>query len=198
MPFEEWFWELKRGFPGDSDFSLENYADLPYNFVIKSIKALQAIKRKELFNYEIPIANIAAMQANFKRDPKKNKKAYTYKDFCFFSSREDSDAPAVRYGSAAVQLAIQGRFPHWGLFVFSDLKKASNPNVIPEMLALVAEDAMLLAPIKTEYGWLGFLIAMESASDSVRTFVDDNGNEYSLSVPVIETKIVAREDTYLN
>lgn len=151
-----------------------------------------------MHNYEIPIANIASMQANFKRDPKKTKKAYSYKDFCFFSSQEDSDAPSVRYGSAAVQLAIQGRFPSWGLFVFSELKKSSNPGVVPETLALIAEDAMLLAPIKTEFGWLGFLIALESASDCVRTFVDDDGNEYSLSVPVIETKIVAREDVYLS
>ena len=176
---------------------MAEYADLPYTYVIKAVKNLLVLKKRALYTYELPIANIAAMQANFKRDPRKNSKPYSYKDFTFYSDSRDGSGPAARYGSAAIALVIAGKFPTWALFCFQDLKKSAVEGVKPDRLALIAEDALLLAPIRTEYGYIGFLIAMESASGKKRAFIDDKGETVYLTVPPVETKIVAREDAEL-
>lgn len=176
---------------------MERYPDLPYNYVFKAYKAADNLRQKQLHHEEIPIANLAAIYTNSKRDTKKSKKPFSFKDFCFYAVNDESNGPGTRYGSAAVALVHEKRYPSWALFCFPELKASHNPNLRPDNLALIAEDAILLAPIKTSYGWLGFLIAQESASDSVRVFEDDEGNQVRLLIPFIETKIVAREDVYL-
>lgn len=152
---------------------------------------------KVLGEQEVPVANIAAMQANYKRDPKKKTKPYSFKDFMFYKNKEDTAEPSARYGSAAVALAKQGKMPRWALFCFAELNSSADPGIMPETLAFIAEDAMLLAPIKTNGGWTGLLIALESASDKSRVFRDERGNEYRLTVPYVGTKIIAEEGLIL-
>lgn len=88
-------------------------------------------------------------------------------------------------------------FPSWALFCFKQLSEMADPFYSPEICALVAEDAILLHPEKTENGYLGLLIACESASNEQREFTDDKGNKISLAVPYVHTKVVAEEDITL-
>lgn len=151
------------------------------------------MRRKTLNELEIPTALLSSLFANSNRDPKKNKKGFTYKDFQFYGDPEDEDRPDVRYGSAAVELVKANKFPDWALFCFSALRESADPNYVPTILAFIAEDAVLLAPTKTETGWTGLLIARESASEQSRVFTTEDGSTYKLTLPYIETKIIARE-----
>lgn len=154
-------------------------------------------RRKSLNEQELPSALLASMMANQNRDPKKQKKGFTYKDFQFYADTQNEDRPSARYGSAAIELVKADKFPAWALFCFPQLKESADPSVMPARLAFFAEDAMLLAPIQVKTGWAGLLIARESASECTRIFKDEEGNEFRLTLPYIETKIVAREGVTL-
>ena len=69
---------------------------------------------------------------------------------------------------------------------------ASN-DYIPEKVALIAGDAILLHPRRVGKAFEGLLIAQESASDQVRTFLSTEGETIRLRVPYIDTKVIARE-----
>lgn len=142
---------------------------------------------------ELPIANLASLHANSNRDPKRKSKPYSFKDFMFYSDNESGELPSGRYGSAAIALVRERKFPDWALFCFPQLKSGADPDSVPSILAFIAEDAILLAPIKTQSGWSGLLIARESASEKTRQFKDDNGNVHKLTLPFVETKVIARE-----
>lgn len=154
-------------------------------------------RRKTLNEAELPSALIASMLANQNRDPKKNKKGFSYKDFQFYADVQNEDRPSARYGSAAMELVKTGAFPDWALFCFPQLRQSADPSIMPSRLAFIAPDAMLLAPIQTEAGWTGLLIAQESASERTRTFKDEEGNEIRLTLPYVETKVIARENVTL-
>jgi hypothetical protein len=111
----------------------------------------------------------------------------------FYSDNESGELPSGRYGSAAIALVRERKFPDWALFCFPQLKSGADPDSVPSILAFIAEDAILLAPIKTQSGWSGLLIARESASEKTRQFKDDNGNVHKLTLPFVETKVIARE-----
>ncbi|MEB3169341.1 MAG: hypothetical protein VKK97_11510 [Synechococcaceae cyanobacterium] len=65
---------------------------------------------------------------------------------------------------------IQARqFPTWAL-TFYDALKSSAGDTPPPTLALLADDAILLAPRFTPQGWVGFLIAEDQASGQPRAF----------------------------
>lgn len=151
------------------------------------------LRRRTLNELEIPTALLSSLFANSNRDPKKQKKGFTYKDFVFYSDPDDEDRPDARYGTAAVELVKAGKFPDWSLFCFSALRESADPNYTPTILAFVAEDAILLAPTKSETGWNGLLIARESASQKSRVFTADDGSTIKLTLPYIETKVIARE-----
>lgn len=91
-----------------------------------------------------------------------------------------------------------GRFPAWALFCFKDLVSDARKGYKPEIVALTAEDAILLHPVTTPSGIKGLLIAQESASERVVTFTDDYGEEIELLLPFIPTKVVANEDITLH
>jgi hypothetical protein len=95
-------------------------------------------------------------------------------------------------------LVRKGKFPSWALFCYSGLGKNADPSYKPDILAYQCNDVILLAPVKTELGWTGFMVAQESASESVRVLTDENGNSIRLHIPYIETKIVAREGVTLS
>ena len=97
-----------------------------------------------------------------------------------------------------MKLIKDKKLPPWALFCFKDLSSAENKAYVPKNCALIAEDAMLLHPMKTPLGWTGLLIAKESASNQVRDFVDSHGEIIRLTVPHIYTKVVAEEDVTLS
>lgn len=139
-----------------------------------------------------------AMLANQNRDPKKQKKGYTYEDFSFYKPMDVGNTADYVYGSAIVEMAKKRTLPAWAMFCFKEVAATASPGYKPATCALVAEDAMLLHPNRVGDGWEGMLVACESASEQTRKFVDDHGAEYVLTVPHIHTKFIAEEDVVLS
>ena len=180
-------------YPGDPDFQLGAYANLPYNYVLSAFTKGQEILKEDLHNIERPIAMVSSLLANKDRDPKKNKKGYSYEDFSFYKPIGGVNGPEDYYGSAMLYLAKQNKLPSWALFCFKDVSANADPDYVPELAALIARDAMLLHPVKSSSGWTGMLIAMESASGQKRAFKGQNGEHVMLTVPHIHTKVIAEE-----
>lgn len=106
-------------------------------------------------------------------------------DLCLFRIREPGDAPPPEAGAAMLALIQARQFPTWAL-TFYDALRNSAGDTPPPTLALVAEDAILLAPRFTPQGWRGFLIAEESAAGQARCFHPPDQPEAMtwLAVPV--------------
>ncbi|MFM2158625.1 MAG: hypothetical protein RLZZ124_1099 [Cyanobacteriota bacterium] len=62
------------------------------------------------------------------------------------------------------------QFPGFALAFYEPLYQAGQNQPPPASLALVADDAILLAPRQTAQGWEGFLIAEHTAADQPRVF----------------------------
>lgn len=198
MPFDEYFWVLKGYFPGDPDFTYERYPELPYQYVLLAIQKGAKAYQNRLHEAERPIALNSALLAAQNRDPKKGK-APTYTDFCFYKPNDIGDRPDYIYGSAYMELVKQKRLPSWGLSFFKQLADCANAEYVPMDVALIAEDAILLHPRKTGHNsYSGMLLALESASERVRAFSDDQGQIILLTCPHVDTKIVAVEDAVLS
>lgn len=170
---------------------------MPYNYVLEAVQNGRELYVERLADYERPIAMNTSLLANVNRDPKKNKKGYTYNQFCFYATKKDKDLPKGRYGATALLLQKQGLFPSWALFCFSELVSGAAPEYKPDIMAFIGEDALLIDPVIVGEVVTGFLIAQESASNQIRVMNDENGNTYRIQMPKIETKIIAEEDVTL-
>ena len=191
------FWRLKGLYPGDPDFSWVNYSSLPWPYVVNAFTEGNKLYRERLHDTERPVAMISSLLANQNRDPKKNKKGFSYEDFSFYRPTDGGDVADYVYGSAMLQMAKKGTLPAWTMFCYKEVVAAAQPDYVPSLCALVAEDAILLHPEKTATGWSGMLIASESASEQKRTFKADDGTTVKLAVPHIHTKYIAEEDVTL-
>jgi hypothetical protein len=153
-------------------------------------------RRENSFN-ERPIALNTSILANVNRDPKKQKKPYTYADFSFFMTKADKGLPHGHYGACALQLQELGKFPSWALFCFKELYENASKTYKSSNCALVSDHAIILSPQFNEGTVKGLLIAQEDASESIVTFTDMFGLEYVLATPEITTKVIAQEDIEL-
>jgi hypothetical protein len=170
---------------------------LPYDHVLNGINALNELRRRELHDYERPLAILAYQQAELNRDKKKNKRPHEISDFYIYSDYQISNLPSARYGSAFKELIRMGLCPNWALFVYKDLINTSNSGIIPDEIALISDDCIILAPSYDEHECRGMMIGMESASGRVIEFKSTNGNTILLKVPQINTKVIADEEAVL-
>lgn len=146
-----------------------------------------------LHNAERPIALLSSIYVNSKKDPKKGK-AVDWSDFCFYKPRNDGNSASSENGSAMLAIAKRGLLPSWALFCFKEVTANADPDYVPNLLAFVSDDAILIHPARTEAGYKGLLIAQESASMSTREMVNpETGEVLNLRIPLIHTKIVAEE-----
>ncbi len=155
------------------------------------------MEKESLYQQELPTAQQTALIANQQRDPKKKVEPFKLADFSFFKPINSGERPSSQYGSAALAMIKTGTFPSWALFCFKQLSDMADPSYVPGVAGFVSEDAILLHPTKTEFGYKGLLIARESAGNQKRDFVDERGNKISLSIPPVHTKTVAEEDVTL-
>lgn len=118
-------------------------------------------------------------------------------EFFLYKDREDLDLPSARYGAAAKRLIEMGEFPLWALFIYKDLVAKADDALPPEDLALIAEDAIILAPTYEDFECHGMLIALESASDKVRRFSSVHGDFVELRMPKLNAKVSAIEDAVI-
>lgn len=91
-------------------------------------------------------------------------------ELCLYRTRESGDAPPPEAGAAMLALIRAQQFPGWALCFYEPLEAVGRGQDPPPTLALVAEDAILLAPRFTPGGWTGFLVAEEQASGQPRAF----------------------------
>jgi len=187
---------MKKAFPGDPEFSWDRFYQLPYEYVLTGFYKLQEARRSELHDYELPIALNTAVYANSQRDPKKDQKPYGPLDFAMYKPLE-GEGPAGYYAACYVHLVERRELPQWALFCYKEVASSARGSA-GRQYALFAEDAILIGPRHTEDGFKGFLIALESASEQVRTFSDPNGNFFDLTLPKIHTKVIAEEDVFLS
>ena len=96
-----------------------------------------------------------------------------------------------------VALVKAKKCPPWALFCYKELSAAADSDYVPTQPALIADGAVLLHPEKTKDGYKGLLIATEAAGGRRLLFEGLDGSTALLSVPVIETKVVAQEDVVL-
>ena len=91
-------------------------------------------------------------------------------DYCLFRRPEPGERPPAEAGAAMLALITARQFPSFALTFYEPLQQAGQGHPAPSPLALVADDAILLAPRRTATGWEGFLIAEHSAADQDRPF----------------------------
>lgn len=155
------------------------------------------MEHKKLHAQERPTAMLSSLYANSQRDPKKSQKPYTYMDFSFYKPIDSLDIPQSRYGSAYAELVRAKRLPSWALFCFKSLMASVDESYVPAEAGFIAKDAILLHPERIQGGYRGLLIAQESASDEQRVFTNALGEQITLIVPFIGTKVVAEEGAIL-
>lgn len=146
---------------------------------------------------ERPIALLSSLFANSNRDPKKRKTPFNYLDYSFYKPVDAGEKPSGQYGAAFIELVRLGLAPAWTLFCYKEMAAGADPNLPVGEPALISEDAVLLYPAPVGNGYSGLLIARESAGNQRRKFISTKGVEVTLSVPYIETKVVAREGEVL-
>jgi|DEB0MinimDraft_4_1074332.scaffolds.fasta_scaffold09578_4 hypothetical protein len=187
---------MKKAFPGDPEYSWDRFYQLPYEYVLRGYHKMLDLRRTELHELELPVALNTAVYANSQRDPKSSKKPASPLDFAMFKPLE-GQGPAGYYAACYVHMIKAKELPGWALFCYKDVAPSARGRVGGQY-ALFAHDAILVGPRKTEAGYKGFLIALESASGEVRTFSDPAGNFYDLTLPEIPTKVIAEEDVTLS
>lgn len=146
---------------------------------------------------EIPVALQTSVIANQNRDPKRQKKAFGYEDFSVYKPREDLDLPDGHYGAAMLEGIRLGLMPSWTLFCYKELVSSASQDYVPSDPLLVSTDAVLLHPMAVPGGYEGLLIAREAAGGKRLTFKNSKGDSFKLTVPPVNTKIVAMEDVTL-
>lgn len=82
------------------------------------------------------------------------------------------------------------QLPGFALAFYTDLSAAGRDQPVPTRLALIADDAILLAPSPTATGWRGFLIAESTAAGQTRAFREPEAEDPCcwLAVPVPESE----------
>ena len=184
---------MKFKYPGDKEFTLDEYPLLPFDYVVIAVENALNTYSQTLHDLERPVALLSSLQANSGRDPKKQRKPFGYLDFSFYKPRAAGNLPDHAYGSSYLMLIRNNKLPAWALFCYKDLASCAEETYFPEEPAFIAKDALILHPRKVPGGYQGMLIAMESASNCKRKFTTTDGKVIELLVPMIESKFVAKE-----
>lgn len=198
IPFDEYYWYLKKLYPGDLEFTYSRYWELPYFYIIEAVNNARKMRREELHENEVPITLLACQQAEFNRDSKKNKKPYQMDDFYCYASSESKDSVDAIYGSAAKKLIELKMFPGWGLYMYKELTQNASKAKPPEVLCYQCETAIILAPKIMNGVCKGMLLATEKASRRSLELTAPNGDIIRLRMPDINGKVVAIENCYLD
>ncbi len=166
-------------------------------YPIIAAEASNELYRRQLHDYERPIALMLLQNAEVNRDKKKKRKPYELNDFCFYVDKETLNLPAARYGAAGLELQRRGLLPLWALFVYPELKKNASDATLPEPLALIGEWAILLAPICEDGECSGMLIASHECSGSLQELSTLSGEKVTLRMPIFKESVYAWEDASL-
>ena len=187
------FWRCRWLWPGDSDFSPERFGDLNCRYVVDAIEGGQKLRREELHQNELPVANLASLTANLNRDPESKSKPFTAQDFSFFDEQEErNDGPDSTMAAAYMSLVNARALPRWALFCFTQMEQSAKGGKLPHQVAAQADGVLLLGPRFAGDALCGLLIADHSASGTkVKLEVEDQ--EYVILIPTFSEQSIARE-----
>jgi len=109
-------------------------------------------------------------------------------EFCWFlppKDQDETDGPPATAGAAMLALCELRQVPGFAMAFYDALTTAGEGTPPPPLLALLADDALLLAPVEHQGGWRGLLLAEDTAAGQERTFrlVDDPQRLITLLVP---------------
>ncbi len=137
-------------------------------------------------------------QAEMNRDKKKRKKPFSLDEFYLYGDDASKDKIDPIYGASAMELIKIQAFPHWALFVYKELMERAEEGKPAEVLSYEHEDAIIIAPIVDGATCKGMLIAKEKASSRVLEMSSPCGLTARIKMPVINSKIIAEENCYLD
>ena len=113
-------------------------------------------------------------------------------DLFVFADTQPGDRPPSDAGAAMLALIRAKVFPTFALAFYDVLSAAGQGHNPPARLALMAADAILLAPRQAPGGWSGFLIAEGTAQGQVREFCwPELPEPVWLAVPVSSAGVAA-------
>jgi hypothetical protein len=187
---------LKGYFKGDPEFTYENFHRLPYEYVLSAYWHCARMSQIESHKNERPIAMLAAQQANLNRDHKKRKTPFEMEDFYLYQPKEFKNAPAERYGAAALWLIENKLYPTWALFCFKELNKNRGKN-IPTLVAFLHPNAVILAPTVSETAVTGFLMAEHCVSNQILEMTSPCGQTVKVKIPAVRDEVAAEENISL-
>ena len=187
----------KRLWPGDPQFSVDLFGELSSTYVLRAIKKGHELRRRELHEQELGVANLTALTANMNRDPKKTKQPYSPHDFCFFADASDGNDPDAINASAYFDLIDNKQLPPWALFVFAEMKKMRSSLPAPDPVAATGDGFILLAPSPVNGGMEGLLIAQQKVSGQTIE-VRLGRMKLKVNVPQFEEMLLAREQVFVS
>ncbi len=137
---------------------------------------------------ERPLANLTSWIANIHRDKEQRPEPWQMEDFCWFLPPKDQGGaagPPAAAGAAMLALCEAVQVPGFAMAFYDALATAGEGTPPPSLLALLADDALLLAPVEHQDGWRGLLLAEDTAAGQERTFrlADDSQQLVTLLVP---------------
>lgn len=110
-------------------------------------------------------------------------------EFCWFlppKEQDEAEGPPTEAGAAMLALCELRQVPGFAMAFYDALATAGEGIAPPTPLALVADDALLLAPVEHQDGWRGLLLAEDTAAGQERSFrlADDPQRLVTLRVPI--------------
>ena len=117
-------------------------------------------------------------------------------DFFLYQPHDAQDMPTGVYGSAAMKLIEDRRFPGWALTFYADLKKSAD-GPPPRLLAYQHEKAIVLAPVIDGETVKGMLIADNVVSEKIIELESNYGDIIKLKMPKLTSQYSAEEDVTL-
>ena len=159
--------------PHNPEFNREQFAWCPETVICSALEEGAKLLRERLHAAERPIANLHAWYATAHRDSDQRREPFSMEEFCWFlppKDREMGQAPPSAAGAAMLALCEQHQVPGFAMAFYDALATAGEGTPPPSLLALLAEDALLLAPVEHQDGWQGLLLAEDSAAGQQRIF----------------------------
>ena len=177
-------------------FSPDKFGELPVQYVYEAVKHGQDLRRRELHEAELPVANLTALTANLNRDVKKNRTPYKVTEFCFYADREDRNDPDAINAAAYMALLKDGKIPAWALYIYPDMKSNAGDTAPPDDLAAIGQDFLLIAPQPVNGGMEGLLLAKQRVAGEL-ILVKVGNTSVRVRVPEFEESVVAREYVFV-
>lgn len=157
----------------------------------------ERLRRVELHDAEVPIANLAALTANINRPADDRKEPYRLEDFAFYGEPEEAARVGSAAGAAFRAAGMAGLLPPWALFCWEAVTAGVQdppPGAPQEPPAVAFGDGVVLAAPEEVGGTLrGLLVASSEASGKAVEVRMHDGRTYRVRVPEFSDFVIARD-----